>query len=140
NAQDAMPSGGVLRIATENVVIDAAYARSFPYLVKPGAYARITVSDTGAGQDQKAREHIFEPFFITKGDNQGTGMGLYTVYGIDKQSGGYIWVDSQPCKGTTCRIYFPVSYAEIEDVTPLPMLGSDGSETVLLVEDNPDVR
>ncbi len=140
NARDAMPSGGILRIATENVVIDAAYARSFPYLVKPGAYARITVSDTGAGLDQVTREHIFEPFFSTKSDNPGTGLGLSTVYGIVKQSGGYIWVDSQPGKGTTFRIYFPVTDAEIEDVTPLPLLGSDGSETVLLVEDNPDVR
>ena len=141
NARDAMPDGGVLSITTENVEIDPAYAQSFPYRVTPGPYVRITVSDTGAGMDEETRDHIFEPFYTTKEDGRGTGLGLSTAYGIIKQSGGYIWVDSEPGKGSTFRIYLPVAEGDVEAPQPLPYITPRaGAETILLVEDNPDVR
>jgi|HubBroStandDraft_1064217.scaffolds.fasta_scaffold03207_6 signal transduction histidine kinase/ActR/RegA family two-component response regulator len=141
NAHDAMPKGGKLTIATQNVVLDAAYARSHPPTV-PGRYVLLTVADTGAGMDELTKARIFEPFFTTKELGKGTGLGLATVYGVVKQSGGYIWVDSAPGRGTRFEIFLPQCAA-------IPQLPSEdepaakysrGIGTVLLAEDEEAVR
>jgi signal transduction histidine kinase/ActR/RegA family two-component response regulator len=141
NAHDAMPKGGKLTLSTQNVVLDPAYARSHPPTV-PGRYVLLTVADTGAGMDEATRARIFEPFFTTKELGKGTGLGLATVYGIVKQSGGYIWVDSAPGQGTRFEIFLPQSAAApqlpCEDEPPAKY--SRGNGTVLLAEDEEAVR
>jgi two-component system cell cycle sensor histidine kinase/response regulator CckA len=141
NARDAMPQGGRLGIEARNVDLDAAAVRG-ERDARPGAYAVIAVSDTGTGMDEATKARIFEPFFTTKGVGKGTGLGLATVYGIVKQSGGHIAVSTAPGEGTTFTIYLPrVDDAEAEgSLGPAPTRLPRGSETILLVEDEPEVR
>lgn len=141
NARDAMPKGGDLTIKTENIYLDEEYAATHVPTM-PGNYVRLSVSDTGIGVDEEARKHIFEPFYTTKEKGAGTGLGLATVYGIVKQSGGYIWVDSEPGKGADFMVFLPqvekvatISKENIMSETAMP-----GNETILLVEDEEAVR
>ena len=142
NARDAMSDGGKLTIELSNVEFDPAYVASHPGAV-PGPYVLLEVSDTGIGMDEETRVRIFEPFFTTKEPGKGTGMGLATVYGIVKQSGGSIYVSSQPLFGATFRIYLPRVTEErpaaVEEI-PAARPSSSGTEIVLLVEDEPAVR
>ena len=143
NARDAMPSGGKLTIETASVTLDEDYAR-FHASLKPGEYIMLAISDTGEGMDAETQSHLFEPFFTTKG-LKGTGLGLSTVYGIVKQSGGYIWVYSEPGKGTAFKIYLPrvaepsESAAVVATSRETPTAES-GKETILLVEDEDNLR
>ena len=141
NARDAMPDGGKLQVRTANVEIDSAEATKRPAM-EPGRYAMISVSDTGHGMDEETKAHIFEPFFTTKDIGKGTGLGLATVYGIVKQSRGFIWVESKPGQGTTFEIFFPISTAAPTSATseaPASIVRR-GTETILLVEDEAGVR
>ena len=140
NARDAMPDGGSLTIQTVNADLGPGYAeRHTPIL--SGPYVMLAVSDTGAGMDAEAQTHLFEPFFTTKEMGRGTGLGLSTVYGIVKQSEGFIWCYSEVGVGTTFKIYLPRVDAE---VSPPPESRSAplrrGSETILLIEDDPALR
>ncbi len=141
NARDAMPEGGTLRIETANVELDQAYAWQHPG-AKPGHYVMLAVVDSGAGIDPDTLTHIFEPFFTTKEVGKGTGLGLATVYGVVKQSGGYIWVESEPGHGASFQIFLPrvdEPTADIAATTPVDETVG-GSETILLVEDSEALR
>src|ERR1700723_588607 len=142
NARDAMPSGGKLTIETSNVSLDEEYAR-FHAPLRAGEYVMLSISDTGLGMDSETQSHIFEPFFTTKGP-KGTGLGLSTVYGIVKQSGGYIWVYSEPGKGSTFKIYLPRVAERVEPAQVLvpedPAFTEPGTETILLAEDEANLR
>jgi PAS domain S-box-containing protein len=141
NARDAMPEGGKIVIETANIHLDETYSQIHE-VIKPGPYVMLSVSDTGVGMDQATLSRVFEPFFTTKEPSRGTGLGLSTVYGIVKQSNGYIWVYSEPFRGTAVKIYFPSVDQPAESLVPsrtnvsLPA----GIETILLVEDDEALR
>jgi signal transduction histidine kinase/CheY-like chemotaxis protein len=141
NAVDAMPNGGTLTIETRNVIVDENVARNRP-VVPLGSYVMLAVTDTGCGMDNPTKARVFEPFFTTKELGKGTGLGLATVYGVIKQSGGWIWVESEPDKGTRFEVYLPRA-AGVEQAllvaTKVPHASSKG-ETVLIAEDEDAVR
>jgi CheY-like chemotaxis protein len=141
NARDAMPEGGQLVIETKQVMLDNKFVSTYGY-GKPGKYALVSITDTGAGMDESTRARIFEPFFTTKEVGKGTGLGLAMAYGIIKQHDGYVNVTSEKGKGTKFRIYLPVirskasaAHAKTEEIAP-----HGGSEIILIAEDNLEVR
>src|SRR5439155_10911984 len=143
NARDAMPSGGNLHIQTTNMEIDHAFTRDHPGS-KAGSYVMLSIADSGTGMSPETIAHIFEPFFTTKKVGEGTGLGLATVYGVVKQSNGYIWVESAPSKGSNFQIYLPRHW-ETEQVSGAESKNGSherpqGSETILLVEDADPLR
>jgi signal transduction histidine kinase/ActR/RegA family two-component response regulator len=140
NARDAMPEGGRLAIATTNLEVGSAEAALRPPM-RPGSYVLLSVTDTGTGMDAETQSHLFEPFFTTKEIGKGTGLGLSTVYGIVKQSEGYIWCESAPGAGTTFRIYLPRADGKPATVQRTrTTLGLKGTETILLIEDARSLR
>jgi signal transduction histidine kinase len=143
NARDAMPTGGTLRIETSEVELTAADSRRIPEAV-PGPYVMLSLSDTGIGMDEETRSHVFEPFYTTKPIGKGTGLGLATVYGIVRQTGGQIQVETLPDKGTTFRIFLPLTREELEEVAE-HVLGDDGAPPqlharILIVDDAKAIR
>jgi two-component system, cell cycle sensor histidine kinase and response regulator CckA len=139
NARDAMPAGGTLSLELRNLLIDGIYCQSNPE-ASPGEYVQLTVSDTGVGMERELQEHIFEPFYTTKGVGKGTGLGLATVYGIVSQNGGFIEVFSEPGKGTAFALCFPRMLQESGPETAADQVPAAGEGTVLLVEDEVNVR
>ena len=140
NAQHAMPDGGQFLIETRNVSLSDEYV-SAHLGAKPGKYVLLTVSDTGAGMQPDVLDRVFEPFFTTKTDGEGTGLGLSIVHGIISQHGGYIRCYSEPGKGTSFKIYFPVSECELTpDLTTTREMPAFGTETILLVDDDDRIR
>jgi PAS domain S-box-containing protein len=140
NAKDAMPAGGRLTIQTQNTVVDENHRRGQQF-IRPGRYVVLSVSDTGMGMDKETQSRIFEPFFTTKEKGKGTGLGLSTVYGIVKQSGGYVIVQSEKGRGSSFHIYLPQAQGVAEKhATPVADAALGGNETILLVEDEESVR
>jgi two-component system, cell cycle sensor histidine kinase and response regulator CckA len=140
NARDAMPTGGKLKIETANVLLDEEFAQCH-LGVKPGPHVMLAVSDTGVGMDPTTQAHMFEPFFTTKEIGQGTGLGLSTVFGIVQQGGGSIWVDSETSRGSTFKVYLPRVDENVDTLeTREPSRSMGGSETILVVEDEEQVR
>jgi signal transduction histidine kinase/CheY-like chemotaxis protein len=141
NSRDAMPNGGSITIEVSNQEIDENYAERHVG-IKAGNYVMLAISDTGVGMSDEVKEHLFEPFFTTKETGQGTGLGLSTVYGIVKQSGGYVWVYSEPEHGSTVKVYLPRADKDIDEQMATGVSTEDlhGNETILLVEDEEIVR
>jgi PAS domain S-box-containing protein len=142
NARDAMPEGGNLTIKTENIELETGHFHNHDFENLPGPYIRLTVSDSGIGMDKQTRERAFEPFFTTKEKGRGTGLGLSTVYGIVKQNGGYIWAYSEPGQGTAIKIYLPKGKNDTEQLHHAETVENSftGTETILVVEDDPSLR
>ncbi len=141
NAKDAMPNGGTLAVSTENVKFQEPHAEN-DFIIPPGAYVAIVVSDTGVGIDENIKTRIFEPFFTTKEKGKGTGLGLAVIYGIVKQAGGYIVLDSAPEKGTTFKIYFPTVDGVVgaKNGHQAAPESYQGTETILVVDDDEAIR
>ena len=141
NARDAMPDGGKITIETANVVLDETYSADHR-LMPQGHYALLAITDTGTGMDTEARAHLFEPYFTTRDRGARSGLGLATVYGVVKRSGGFVWVYSEPGLGTSVKIYLPLPRPGPTPVlrTPVPIVSLRGTETILLVEDEDAVR
>ncbi len=143
NARDAVPKGGEIVIATTNVEIDHHQPVGMREPIAPGCYVMVSVRDTGVGMDEETMSHVFEPFYTTKEKEKGTGLGLAIVYGIVKQSSGYVGVESAPTRGSTFKIYLPRVTGVVDPAspktTPAAVLAADHTETILLVEDEPDL-
>jgi signal transduction histidine kinase len=141
NARDAMPGGGKLEVRTKNVVVNSEEAAKRPPMI-PGSYVLLSVTDTGHGMDEATKAHIFEPFFTTKEVGKGTGLGLATVYGVVKQSGGFIWLISSPGNGATFEIYLPQAAGSVAkpEAETRPSAIPGGTETILVAEDEAGVR
>ena len=139
NSRDAMPDGGTLVIETSNIVLGEAYHTEHRQ-VPPGPYVMLAVTDTGEGMSPEVRARIFEPFYTTKELGKGTGLGLATVYGMVKHAGGWIWVYSEPKRGTTFKVYFPQTDQAVSIGAPAPPARLEGNETIVVVEDQAEVR
>jgi two-component system, cell cycle sensor histidine kinase and response regulator CckA len=141
NASDAMPRGGKLTVETRNVTVDRRLSENLPPM-PPGPYVVLSVTDTGDGMDERTKARIFEPFFTTKDLGKGTGLGLATVYGVVKQSGGFIWVDTKPDEGSRFDVYLP--QVEAPEEAPAPETAGAGAtcrqETILVAEDEEAIR